>query len=131
MELPTRENLSAVLKEMTKALVENGAHVYQTHDNNPFQFFYMTSRTCVRPVCYECPFKGFPRCADITIGDYWTHKKNELDDDTGTSIILINSEKGQDYFSEVKKKLKSIPVPFEEILPGNPALLKPLPKSSV
>lgn len=114
-----------------KTVFANGKTYYGTFEVDKFMKASMRLNCLSRPSCYECKFKDFPRYGDITIGDYWTHKKNELDDDTGTSIILINSEKGQDYFNEVKKKLKSISVPFEEILPGNPALLKPLPKSSV
>ena len=114
-----------------KAVFANGKTYYGTFQIDKFMKASMHLNCLSRPSCYECPFKEFPRYGDITIGDYWTQKKNELDDDTGTSIVLINSQKGQSYYDSIKKKLKTISVPFEEVLPGNPALLKPLPKSSV
>lgn len=50
-----------------------------------------------RPSCYSCQFKGYPRIADVTLADFWGVEKvaKELDNDTGTSAILINSEKGK------------------------------------
>lgn len=120
-------------------VLENGAHVYQTHDNNPFQFFYMTSRTCVRPVCYECPFKGFPRCADITIGDYWQKEKGNnnwdyiknFDYDAGTSIVLANNSKGLAYLEKCKNSLKLQKVSLDSVLEGNLALTVPIKPSTI
>ena len=120
-------------------VLENGSHVYQTHDNNPFQFFYMTSRTCVRPVCYECPFKGFPRCADITIGDYWQKEKSNnnwdyiknFDYDAGTSIILANNTKGLAYLEKCKSSLKLQKVSLDSVLEGNFALTVPIKPSTI
>lgn len=71
----------------------------------------------LRKSCYKCEFKENIRCSDISLGDFWeaargVHK--ELDDhDRGTSIILINSEKGKQAFDKLKSKdvcfFKNIP----------------------
>lgn len=115
-----------------KVVFANGSTYYGTFDIDKFMKASMRSNCLSRPSCYECKFKGFPRIADITLGDYWVRgQKTDLDDNTGTSIILINSEKGKNYFESIKKRLKRIEVPFESVLPGNPALLKPLPGESV
>lgn len=114
-----------------KVVFANGKTYYGTFKVDKFMKASMRLNCLSRPSCYECKFKDFPRYGDITLGDYWTNTKNELDDDTGTSIVLINSKKGQSYFKDVQKKLKTISAPFEDVLAGNPALMKPLPKSSV
>lgn len=115
-----------------KCIFANGKSYYGTYDKDIFMKASMKLNCISRPSCYECQFKGFPKYGDITIGDYWTGKgKSSLDDNTGTSIVLINSNKGEKYFAEVRKKLKSEDVSLESVLKGNPALVKPLPKSSV
>ena len=62
---------------------------------------------CLRPSCHSCRFKDFPRQSDLTIGDAWGIEKHipELDDDRGTSVVLINSEKGRALWDAVAGKL--------------------------
>ena len=115
-----------------KVVFKNNKTYYGTIADDIFMKASMKLNCLSRPSCYECKFKNFPRYGDITIGDYWIDRsKSSLDDDTGTSIVLVNSKKGEAFFSEVRKKLKSEDVPFESIVKGNPALYKPLPKPSV
>lgn len=54
----------------------------------------------LRPICYQCPFKSCKSHSDITIADYWgiTYLHPEMDDDKGTSMVFINTEKGKRYF---------------------------------
>ena len=71
----------------------------------------------LRKSCYKCEFKENIRCSDISLGDFWEASRGvhkELDDhDRGTSIILINSEKGKQAFDKLKSKdvcvFKNIP----------------------
>lgn len=65
------------------------------------------SNICLRNSCYSCKFKSFPRCSDITIGDAWEIEKyaKDLNDDKGTSIIIINSKNGGILFSLIKNDL--------------------------
>lgn len=115
-----------------KCVFKNEKTYYGTIDNDIFMKASMKLNCLSRPSCYECKFKGFPRYGDLTIGDYWTDQnKSSLDDNTGTSIVLINSKKGETYFSDIRKKIKSEEVSFESVQKGNLALYKSLPKSSV
>lgn len=123
--------------------LKDGRHIYQTHDENPFQYFYMSTRTSCRPSCYDCKFKGFPRIADISIGDFWegwNGKKNpvytkefkkEFDNDLGTSVIIVNSKKGLDYLNTAKGSMKIQEIPFETVLPGNKALTNSISHSII
>lgn len=115
-----------------KVVFKNDKTYYGTIADDIFMKASMKLNCLSRPSCYECKFKDFPRYGDITIGDYWIERsKSSLDDDTGTSIVLLNSKKGEAFFADVRKKLKSEDVPFTSIVKGNPALYKSLPKSSV
>lgn len=115
-----------------KCVFENGRTYFGTFAKDIFMKASMRLNCLSRPSCYDCAFKGFPRIGDITIGDYWVNRsESKLDDDTGTSIALINSLKGVEYFAAIQRRLKTEEVPFEKVLPGNPALLKSLPRSSV
>lgn len=127
-------------RKLTQMFVlENGRHIYQTREENPFQYFYMKTRTSVRPSCYECPFKGFPRISDITIGDFWgqneydsswEYKKN-FDGDVGTSIVIVNNKKGLDYLENCKKSLKIQRVDLEIVKKGNIALTSSIKPSVI
>lgn len=54
----------------------------------------------LRPICYECPFKSCRSGSDITLADYWgiNELHPEMDDDKGTSMVYLNSDKGKTYF---------------------------------
>lgn len=61
----------------------------------------------LRPSCYNCQFKGINRISDITLADFWGVQNilPDMDDDLGTSLILINTSKGQEMFQKVKSKM--------------------------
>ncbi len=63
---------------------------------------------CLRPSCGTCKFTSTKREADITIGDFWAIEryKPSLNDKKGTSVILLNSEKGKALYNEIKSEFK-------------------------
>lgn len=107
----------------TKIVFENGDVIYETKDKNAFRRCYMGMGIAARPACHSCKFKGFPRISDITLADYWGVEKYlpaEFDNNLGTSMILINSNKGKDYFDDkVQKSLNVTEISFESIKGGN------------
>jgi len=111
-----------------KVTLANGKSYYETKDTNDFTKGYLHTNAFCRPSCYDCQFKGFPRIADITLADYWGIEKIDqtMDKDLGTSLVMINSRKGMDYFEKAKQRLNYIQTPFDSILQGNSALIKPL-----
>lgn len=120
-------------RELThKVVFKNGKTYYGTIKKDKFMKASMGANCLSRPSCYECKFKGFPRNADITIGDYWVKEiTSKLDDNTGTSIILLNTKKGKEYFGTAKKYLKVENADLEKVKEGNPALTDSLPRESV
>lgn len=100
--------------------------------DDDFRRGYHTNVFC-RPSCYDCRFKGFPRLSDITLADYWGIEKidKNLDNNIGTSMILLNSKKGESYFERVKPKLECRETSFDSILQGNPALTKSIEPAKI
>ena len=78
-----------------------------------------------RESCTDCHFKGYNRVSDITLGDFWGiwDIAPEMDDDSGTSLILLHSEKGKQTFAELKGRAKYQPVTLEQASAQNPSLL--------
>lgn len=115
-----------------KFVFENGEEYFDTRKTSFFTQGFIDSHLYCRPSCYECKYKGFPRVADITIGDFWGIRKysKKYNSDMGTSVVLINSEKGKTYFEKIKKRINSEKTPLEWALAGNPALLKSISKIS-
>ncbi len=115
-----------------KVVFDNGKKYYGVHMEDDFRRGYHTNVFC-RPSCYDCKFKGFPRIADITIADYWGIEKVDpnLDNNIGTSMILLNSQKGVDFFESIKDKLEWHETKFESILPGNNALRKSIEPAKI
>lgn len=111
-----------------KFVFENGQEYFDTRKTSLFTQGYIESHLYCRPSCYSCKYKGFPRVADITIGDFWGLPKHKpsYNKDMGTNVVLINSEKGKEYFEVVKKRINSEKLPFEWAKEGNPALLAPI-----
>ena len=61
-----------------------------------------------RNSCYECKFIGCNRITDFTLGDFWhlTEYEPEIRDfHKGYSELIINSERGNKLFEELKDKV--------------------------
>lgn len=87
----------------------------------------------VNNVCFDCKFNRLPRVADITMGDFWGVENYDasLDDKKGTSIVLLNSIKGEKYFDLIKQFAFTKEVPLEIAIRKNPNIYsssKPHPK---
>lgn len=84
--------------------------------------------TILRPCCYECPYKSVIHPGDITIADYWGIEKAApgFADNKGVSLVLINNEKGERVFENVKEQLILKQTKLEDSL--QPPLKAPFPK---
>lgn len=80
----------------------------------------------LRPSCYECKYKTLHRESDITLADFWGIEANapELDDDKGTSLIFVNSDKGKEYFEKIKKNVIFKIVDINKAVRFNPSAFK-------
>jgi acetyltransferase-like isoleucine patch superfamily enzyme/coenzyme F420-reducing hydrogenase beta subunit len=118
----------------TKIVFENGEVEYDKRDTNYFTVGFIGTHAFARPSCYDCKFKGFPRIADITIGDFWGAEKyagKELDHDLGTSVVIVNSSKGKAFYESMKSKFKDKEVTLESVVEGNGALINSIPQPDI
>lgn len=102
----------------------NGQEYCKDRYHDLFFIGYLQAGNFSRPSCYECPFKGFPQKADITLADFWGIENidKSMDQDRGTSLVMINSDKGQRLFDSIKDKICWKQFTFGEAKAGNPAL---------
>ena len=78
----------------------------------------------LRNSCYKCNFKGRLRSGDITIGDFWGIEKtnSKINTDSGISLVMINTEKGNRMFEPLKNRLDLYKSSFEEAEKFNPSI---------
>lgn len=80
----------------------------------------------LRPSCHSCSFKTINRQADITLADFWgvANKYPELDDDKGTSLLFVHSEKGKKLLEKCESQLELHKVELEYAVRHNSAMIK-------
>jgi len=85
----------------------------------------------LRPSCYACKSKSLNRLSDITIADFWgiNNIAPELDDDKGTSLVLVNSGKGKKIFKELQNKMIIKQVDVRETIKYNISALESAPNN--
>jgi NAD-dependent dihydropyrimidine dehydrogenase PreA subunit len=78
------------------------------------------SNICDRPACYDCSFKKRYRKSDFTIWDCFNPGKfdKSLDDDRGTTRVLIHSYKGIEVFDSVKNQFRIFEVSPDNLVDG-------------
>lgn len=76
----------------------------------------------LRPSCHACPARSGKSGSDITLGDFWGVQKfyPQMDDDKGTSLVLVNSDKGRVLYESIEKQHTE--AKLEEALHDNPSI---------
>lgn len=103
----------------TRVDFNDGSYEIYSQEANSYMKGYLSYKLYLRPCCGDCQFKGVPRLSDITLADFWGIEK-ELDDDKGTSMVLVNSEKGRLYFEATSKRLIVHKRNMKDVISGNP-----------
>lgn len=80
----------------------------------------------LRDSCYECSFKKINRISNITLADFWGIQKlmPKLDDNKGTSLMIINNPKGEELLAKISKNIVLEEVDFNEAIQYNPSMFK-------
>ncbi|MBU3093644.1 Coenzyme F420 hydrogenase/dehydrogenase, beta subunit C-terminal domain [Clostridium sp. CF011] len=83
----------------------------------------------LRPSCYACKSKSLNRLSDITIADFWGIENiaPELNDDKGTSLVLVNDNKGKKIFQQLQDKMIVGQVDCAEAIKYNPSAIESVP----
>lgn len=88
-------------------LYEDNMNICEKDIRDPYIDIFQNDYA-IRTCCTECRFKNKRRFSDITIGDYagsLLGLDKRFNDEKGKSLIIINSEKGEELFKNVKKSM--------------------------
>lgn len=99
---------------------DNG-EIYQKNIGDDIFMQMFLRELCLRPSCYDCKFKKLDRDSDITIGDSWGIENYipEMDDDKGTSVIMVHSEGGMRLINSILGKMNYCVVERDKVLSPN------------
>ncbi|MBE7705529.1 MAG: hypothetical protein E7Z90_06970 [Cyanobacteria bacterium SIG29] len=88
--------------------LENGEQKILHNNVTSFLYFFMNGIS-EQERCYTCKYAGLERISDITIADAWGIEqeypellKTKLDKNKGISLVLINTEKGENFFEKLQ-----------------------------
>lgn len=86
---------------------ENGQELMEPFTENLYMQAFLKNFS-LRPSCYDCQFKGVNRVSDITLADFWGIENTlpQMDDDKGTSLVMIHSDKGKELLEMISSKLQ-------------------------
>lgn len=105
-----------------KAIIEN-------RDSNLYMIGFL-SDLYLRPSCYNCSFKTVERVSDITIADFWGINEilPKMNDEKGTSLIFIQSNKGKCLINKVKNNIELYEVDVNKAISFNSSMIKSVAK---
>ncbi len=91
-------------------------------NENPFMRGFLANMY-LRPSCYACRVKSGACGSDITLGDFWGIDSvlPAMDDDKGTSIVVVHTSKGAHAFAALPSAIDKIVVPAADALKCNPS----------
>ncbi|MBQ5616217.1 MAG: Coenzyme F420 hydrogenase/dehydrogenase, beta subunit C-terminal domain, partial [Bacteroidaceae bacterium] len=72
---------------------------------DPYSRSFVLNYT-LRDNCFNCRYSRAERCSDITIADFWLYNPRKLKYHSyrkGTSLVIVNSAKGNNLLLEIKK----------------------------
>lgn len=101
---------------------DNGKEKFMPINQDLFLRSFL-SDLCLRPSCYNCSFKGILRPADFTLADFWgVHNiLPSIDDDTGVSLVLVNSKKAAGIFEVLRPSVSAYEVDVDAAIKYNTA----------
>ncbi len=106
-------------------LYQNNTHYRAPLDQDPYMRTFLKNCS-LRPSCYACKFKGLNRLSDITLADFWGIQNilPEMDDDKGTSLVLVNTGTGASAFNAISSNAKTKRVEISDAICYNSAAMK-------
>ena len=117
-----------VIEEIRKG----GIVTHRFSNNNPFLYGFLFN-LFLRPSCYHCVYKTITRNSDITIADAWgvEHYAPDMDDNQGTSLLLVHSLKGKEIIDAIRSSITLKDVHLQEPLKFNRRIISSVPLTKV
>ena len=103
---------------------ENAEESCVAHGDDEYIKLFL-SEICLRPSCYDCKFRKSSSGADLTIGDAWGVENwmPHMDDNKGTSVVVVNTENGERLWAAIRGQLRSEEGDSKVILSDNPVFM--------
>lgn len=91
---------------------KKGKDVYRRGSESDEWLRLFLSGKISRHACMSCPYQTIQRISDMTLGDIWETGNNKLDDNKGTTLVHVWTQKGLDFWESIKSyiKLESYPL---------------------
>lgn len=85
----------------------DGRCISEPCDKNPFMLGFIYNLTD-RPSCHNCPAKALTSGSDIMLADFWGVERllPDMDDNKGTSLVIVKTDKGRALLDAVVAKFK-------------------------
>jgi len=106
----------------------NDSEYLQPLDRDPFLRGFL-NELYNRPSCHNCQVRELRSGSDLTLADYWNVHRTfaEMDDDGGTSMVLVNTAKGERIFAGLEKTCTSRVSSYADVKLYNPSVLRSAP----
>ena len=103
--------------------------IYREKNGSDWYLLGFVNNLYLRDSCSHCLFKGSERCSDLTLGDFWGvwDIYPAFDDNKGTSLIILHTEKGMQLLDSVKEGLELLEISEAQALEQNPSALHSSP----
>lgn len=102
-------------------------NVNSNHD--PYMMLFARSNVILNDSCYECRYRNLidRGYADISICDFWNINciSPDFDDDKGISLMMIHSEKGNEFLESCKGQMELLNVNPKKALSYNSSFSQP------
>jgi coenzyme F420-reducing hydrogenase beta subunit len=102
---------------------KNGKSVSVHPYSSPWFMGFLNGALYMRLSCERCRFKKIPRVSDISFGDFWGLLSTEENMKKGMSVVMVNTEKGADFYRKTLPLLHSEPKSLEKAISGNAGVL--------
>ena len=121
-------SFTLTLSTTSRSGVKNTVSLCEVHSKNIYMRGFLAN-LYLRPSCYTCVAKSGKSCSEIAIADFWKIEEidSSMDDDKGTSLVLIYTQKGMETFNVRKNSIKE--KSYKEALLGNSSIEKSVQKN--
>lgn len=112
-------------REYSLSVKYNDKKYIKNHNEDIYMKAFL-KKLSMRDSCYNCAFKKENRLSDITLADLWgiNNIAPEMDDNKGTSLVIVNSEKGTELYNAIKTQIVDKQVDFYNAIKYNPSMVK-------
>lgn len=74
---------------------------------------FLSGKICRRS-CVTCQYQSMERVGDITLGDIWETGNANLDDNKGSTLVHVWTEKGKKFFESIQGNIRCVEYPIEK-----------------